>query len=308
VGSSLITTISALAVVTTIFAFAPTPVVAQAWVTDSVCPDDTPAVFHRCALEAARAFEPPRTPDGRPALGGFWNLPYGDRGGAYEDLEAHPRTTDDYGGPTTIVDPPDGRAPMYAWADARRRQNAEQYIHHYAACLLSGVPDTMYHGEARQFLQTPGHFAILTDKTHGYRGVPLDGRAHVGENIRLWNGDSRGHWEGDTLVIETRNQNGRVWLDQRGRFYTEEALVVERLTLIDPDTIHYQATIDDSTVYTRPFTIAVPYRRGTDEGFELLAEACYENNAALLDLYRSLGYGIYPGISAAEARQVQETE
>ena len=169
--------------------------------------------------------------------------------------------------------------------------------------LLSGVPDTMYHGEARQFLQTPEHFVILSDKAHAYRDIALDGRSHVGESIQLWNGDSRGYWEGDTLVIETRNQNGNAWLDQRARFYTEEAVVRERLTLIDPDTIHYEATIDDSNVYARPFTIAVPYRRGTEEGFELLVEACYEHNVALMELYRTVGYGVYPGISAAEARR-----
>ena len=307
-SSQFVATITALAAVVATASLAPQPAVAQAWVTESVCPDDTFAAFHECAMEVATAVDAPRTPDGRPNMGGIWHLPNGDRGGAYEDLEEHPRNPDDYGGPSVIVDPPDGKAPMHTWADARRKENAQRYIHHYAACLLSGVPDTMYHGETRQLLQTPDHFLILSDKTHAYRSVPLDGRPHVGENIHLWNGDSRGHWEGDTLVIETRNQNGNPWLDQRGRFYTEEALVIERLTLIDPDTLHYEATIDDPNVYTRPFTIAFPYRRGTDEGVELLLEACYENNVDLMELYRGLGYGIYPGISAEESRQALEAQ
>jgi len=308
VDNPLVATFTALTVVAALSSLAPSPAIAQRWVAESTCPDNTPAVFHRCAMEAAKTFDPPRTPDGRPALGGIWRFPNGDAGGPYEDLEAHPSTLDDLGGPSVIVDPPDGNAPMHAWADAQTKDNAERYIHHYAACLLSGVPDTMYHGETRQFLQTPDQFVVLSDKTHAYRGVPLDGRSHVGESIRLWNGDSRGHWEGDTLVIETRNQNGGPWLDQRGRFYTEEAHVIERLTLIDPDTIHYQATIDDPNVYTRPFTIAVPYRRGAQAGFELLMEACYENNGALMDIYRSLGFGVYPGISPEEAREALQTE
>ncbi len=287
---------------------APTPAIAQAWATESSCPDNTPAVFHRCALEAARTFDPPRTPDGRPDMGGIWHLPGGRFGGAYEDLEEHPEALDDLGGPTAIVDPPDGKVPMHAWADARRQEHLQRYIHPNAACFPPGVPHSTYNGGARQFLQTPDYLVILGRNTHYYRIIPLDGRPPVGESIRLWNGDSRGRWEGNTLVIETTNQNGKTWLDQRGRFYTEEAHVVERLTLIDSDTIHHQATIDDPNVYTRTFTIASPYRRNTDEGFEMPAVACYENNQGLMEVYRTLGFAPYPGISPEEAREAIEAE
>jgi len=84
--------------------------------------------------------------------------------------------------------------------------------------------------------------------------------------------------------------------------------VVERLTLIDPNTIHYQATIDDPNVYTRPFTIALAYRRVIEERFELLPVACYENNEALLEVYRALDFAVYPGISAREAREAMVAE
>lgn len=300
--------IATLAAVVAASSLMPPPAIAQRWVTESACPDNSPAVFHRCAMEAAEAFDPPRTPDGRPDMGGIWRLPDGNIGGVFEDLEEHPRTVEDIGGPTAIVDPPDGKVPMRAWADARRKEIPERYIHHFAACFLSGVPETMYHGEAREFLQTPDNLVIMTVSVNSqaYRIIRLDGRPHVGENIRLWNGDSNGHWEGDTLVIETTNQNGRPWIDQRGRFYTEEALVVERLTLIDADTIHYQATIDDPNVYTRPFTMAVAYRRSTEE--TNMSVACYENNEVLMELYRGLGMEIYPGISASEAREAMEAE
>lgn len=295
----------ALAAVVAVASLMPPPAIAQpeGWVTESVCPDNTATVFHRCALEAAQAFDPPRVPDGGPDLGGIWRLR---APGMYEDLEAHPRTEDDQGGPGGIVDPPDGKVPMHAWADARRRENADSYIHHNAACLLSGVPETMYMGGTFQFLQTPEQLLMLSEDAHAYRSIPLDGRSHISENIRLWNGDSTGHWEGNTLVIETTNQNGKPWLDQRARFYTEEAYVVERLTLIDANTLHYEATIDDPNVYTQPFTIVLAYRRSTVEGFEIMAMACYENNEALMDLYRGVGYGTYPGISAAEAREALE--
>ncbi len=284
------------------------PAVAQRWVVDSACPDNAPTVFHRCALDAAASFDPPRTPDGRPDIGGLWRLPDGDAGGAYESLEEHTANLDEQGGPTAIVDPPDGRVPMRAWAVAQKEENPQRYIHHNAACFLSGVPNTVYHGEEHQFLQTPDELVILSGNSHAYRVIPLDGSPPVGERIRLWDGDSRGRWEGDTLVIETTNQNGKPWLDQRGTFYTRDAHVVERLTLIEPDTIHYQATIDDPNVYARPFTVAFPYRRNTVAGYEIPENACYENNVALLEIYRMIGYEIYPGISPEEAREAIEAE
>jgi len=308
VSNQFIARIIALAAVAAASSLLPPSAVAQRWVAESTCPDDVPAVFHRCALEAASSFDPPRTSDGRPDMGGVWRLPNGDTAGAYEDLEEHPGNLDELGGPAAIVDPPDGRIPMYAWAIPRKEENPQRYIHHNAACFLSGVPNTMYHGEEHQFLQTPDYLAILSGNAHAYRIIPLDGRPPVGENIRLWDGSSSGRWEGNTLVIETTNQNGMPWLDQKGTFYTEEVHVVERLTLIDPDTIHYQATIDDPNVYMRPFTIAFPYRRNSVEEFEMMVMACYENNEALLALYWGEGYGVYPGVSSTEAREALEAE
>lgn len=304
VRTQFIATTIVLAAVAAATALLPPSAGAQARTSASVCPDSTPTVFHACALEAANTFDPPRTSDGQPDLGGIWNR----LGGAFEDLEEHPEALDDNGNPTAIVDPPDGRVPMQAWADARRQENNEAYIHPSAACFLSGMPYTMYRPGSFQFLQTPGYFIVLGARAHTYRIIHMDERPPLGEKIRLWNGDSRGHWEGNTLVIETTNQNAKPWLDQRARFYTEEAQVVERLTLIGPDTIHYQATVDDPNVYTDAFTIALDYRRNTGQGSELLVEACYENNEALLEIYRTLGLTIYPGISAEEAREAAETE
>ena len=282
------------------------PAVTQNWDGESICPDNTPAEFHACALQAAESFEPPRTFDGRPDLGGYWLLPGGQLGGAYEDLEEHPGELDALGGAAAIVFPTHGNLPIRPWADAQATRNAQQYLHHNAACFLAGVPNTMYHGGERQFLQTPDYLAILSYNAHAYRIVPLDGRPPLGEKIRLWNGDSRGWWDGDTLVIETGNQNARPWLDQRGRFYTEAAQVVERITLVDPDTLHYQATVDDPNVFTAPFTIALPYRRIGEEGYEISELACYENNEALMGIYRQVGLEVYPGISVDEARDAME--
>ena len=95
------------------------PSVAQSWVAESVCPANVPLEFQRCAIEAAGSFDPPRTADGRPNLGGNWMLPGGQFGGAYEDLEAHGGELDAIGGAATVVDPPDGTLPLQPWADSQ---------------------------------------------------------------------------------------------------------------------------------------------------------------------------------------------
>ncbi len=289
--------------VTAVALLAPEMTDAQSWVEESACPDDVPLEFHTCALEAAQSFDPPRTADGVPDLGGNWVLPGGQFGGAYEDLEAHGEVLDAEGGAATVVDPADGLLPLQPWVDAKVEEIASRYIHHNAACLLAGVPNTMYHGGARQFFQSSNSLVITSYNAHAFRVVHLDGRPKLDDNIRLWNGDSRGRWEGNTLVVETTNQNARAWLDQRGRFYTTDAVVIERFTLVDPNTLHYQATVDDPNVFARPFTIAVPYRRITDDPYEMEELACYENNEELLRIYRDVGYEIYPGVSPEEARE-----
>jgi len=303
VGDPFLATIIGLTTLAVTSALGTPTAAAQTSMTESVCPDNTPTVFHACALEAARAYDPPRTPDGQPDLSGVWDLP----GSTFEDLEENPGTLDDNGFPTLVVDPPDGKVPMQAWADERRRQLVEEFVHPVAACFLSGVPYLMYRPAPFQFLQTPGHFVILGERAHGYRIVTLSDDAPVAENIELWNGVSQGRWEGNTLVIETTHQNGKSWLDQRARFYTEEANIVEHLTLVGPNTIHYEATINDPNVYTRPFTIAFAYRRSA-EGTELLEESCYETNEALMEIYRVSGFAVFPGISAEEAREAAEIE
>ena len=198
-------------------------------VTNSVCPDDVPARFHACALAAAKTFNPPRTADGKPDLGGYWRR----RAAAFEDLLEHPRNPDDGGGPSVVVDPPDGKVPMQPWADLRRRENAAKYLHHNAACLPAGAVPTMYMANLYQFLQNRDYLAVVGEglSEHPYRIIPLATQPPLGKKLLLWQGDSRGHWESNTLVIETTNQNARQYLDQRGRFYTDEARTVERMTL-----------------------------------------------------------------------------
>jgi hypothetical protein len=253
------------------------------------CPQE-PAQFHPCALAKAKTFTPPRTPDGQPDFQGFWR----GQPAATENIEEHPKTDDDDGGRTLIVDPADGRIPYQPWALQQVRDNRVHYVEPNAACFPSGVPRSMYVPTQIEIRQNASEVVILFERAHTSRLIPTDGRAHADSRIKLWQGDSRGHWEGNTLVIDVTNQNGRAWLDQAGHFYTEAAHMVERLTLVDPNTIHYQVTIDDPEAFTKPWTIAFPLRRNRQPGFALLEEACHEGERSTDRLLR-LGFKIYPG-------------
>jgi hypothetical protein len=115
-----------------------------------------------------------------------------------------------------------------------------------------------------------------------WRQIPLDGRPHIPDNIRLWMGDSVGRWEGDTLVVETKNMNGKTWLNEVGDVVSHAQTTVERFIPVDANNITYRATITDPIVYTRPYTIEIPMRR-QPEG-EILEVACHEDNQDLENL------------------------
>jgi len=266
----------------------------------SVCPDNNPLAIFACGREQAKRYDAPRTPDGKPDFSGFW------RGSQvpHESLEAHPRTADDTGGPSALVDPAEGSVPIQEWAEAKRLENKARYIDQNAQCFVSGVPRHLYMG-SYQFLQTPTHIVMQSEETNAVRIVKLDGSPHIGKDILLWQGDSRGHFEGDTLVVETTNQNGMPRLDQAGHFLTDAAVVTERFTLFEENSMLYEATIDDPLVYTRPFTIAIGLRRNTTPGYELWEEACFEGEANSEHL-RNIGYRNYPGFSSEDARIAKE--
>jgi hypothetical protein len=258
------------------------------------CPAD-PAAFHACALARAKSFVPPRTRDGHPDLQGFWR----GQPAATENIEEHPKTDDDDGGKSLIVDPRDGKLPYQPWAAEQRRINREKFVEPNVPCFPSGVPRSMYVPTHIQILQSPDHVLILFERAHTYRVISMAGLEHPAPELRLWQGDSRGRWEGNTLVVDVANHNGRAWFDQAGNFYTPAARMIERFTLIDANTIHYQVTIEDRNVYTRPWTMAFPLRRNTEAGFRLLEEACHEGERNT-DPLLNLGYRIYPGVIRPE--------
>jgi len=257
------------------------------------CPEE-PGAFHACALEKAKTFDPPRTTDGTPDLSGFWtrivvrNM---------ENIEEHPQTMDTTGGKSAIIDPPDGRIPYQPWAAARRDEMFATYVNPMALCTPLVAPKQAYGPGTFRVVQTSGSIFMLNDFAHSYRVIATDGRPHVGPSIHLYAGDSRGRWEGNTLVIDVTNQRDRQWLDAVGNFFSEDVHVVERFTMIDSDVIHYEATVTDPNVYTRPWTMISGWRRSKDEPLEIWENACWEGIQENLEetLY---GHTQYPGAAA----------
>jgi len=221
-----------------------------------------------------------RMADGKPDLSGFYTP---DGGGGNYGLGKHEQDFLTPGGRGIIVDPPDGNLPMQPWAQAevKSRQLPERgYDDPTAHCFVAGVPRSMYVPAPLHILQPPGYLVILHERM-SWRSIPLDGRPHLPDEMRLWQGDSVGKWDGDTLVVETTNLNGKTWLNEVGEIVSHAERVIERFTPINGDRINYQATVSDPLVYTRPWTVAFALNRQKEE---LLEVACHEDNQDLQHL------------------------
>ncbi len=205
-----------------------------------------------------------------------------------------------------VIDPPDGRIP--ALTPERQKQLQAIADAHKARCqhpgcepTPGGIPGPADRAEDRplmerclsfanaapmlptaynndyEIVQTPGFIGIDVEMVHQMRRIPLDGSPHLPSNVREWVGDSRGHWEGDTLVIDTTN-----FTDQTAWRGSDENLhLIERLTRVDPDTIIYRFTVDDPTAFTKPWTGEIPFVKS--EGL-LYEYACHEGNLGLADV------------------------
>ncbi len=154
----------------------------------------------------------------------------------------------------------------------------------YDRCITRGIVGSVLpvvYGNGNRILQTPNEVVISYEMVHDTRVIPLDGRPHIGSKIRQYLGDSRGHWEGNTLVVETTNLTDQtsIGLNGNGLRHSADMKIVERFTRAADDTLMYEMNIDDPRTYTRPFTIKVPLI--SPPGFQLLPYDCHEGNYML---------------------------
>jgi hypothetical protein len=141
--------------------------------------------------------------------------------------------------------------------------------------LPARVPRLTYMPFPLQIVQTPRDILVLHEYVHAVRTLHVDGSPHPPDPADSWLGDSRGHWEGDTLVVDSIHFNDRTWFDRAGNFHSDALHVVERLTPTDPDHINYSVTIEDQKVFTRPWTMSMILYRHKEKNFQLLEYECY---------------------------------
>jgi hypothetical protein len=194
-----------------------------------------------------------------------------------------------------VVDPPDGRVPVLKWAEDKRDYDlahipdAPEHETPWVRCITRGYPAGMFpagYNNAYEIIQIPGYVVLVLEMIHETRLIPIDGRPRLGAGIKQWNGEPRGRWEGNTLVVESTNYNnkgsiatsaatGRI----RGIPQSEALRVVERFTRTDANTIEYTVTIDDPKVYSKPWTVKLPLNR--DDSYQMFEYSCHEGNYAL---------------------------
>ncbi|WP_234085161.1 hypothetical protein [Azonexus sp. R2A61] len=210
----------------------------------------------------------PRLASGKPDFSGIWQtLSEADHG-----LEPHGNRADAPPGPGVV----DGNyIPYLPEALERRRKNFEQRdkLDPTAKGWTPGVPRLAYYPAPFQVFQRKEDITIVPQFGHGVRTIWTNGTRHPdGEAKEYWLGDSRGKWEGDTLVVDVVDFNDETWLDRAGNFHSEALHVVERWKFLDPDTIEYSATLEDPKVYSRPWRLSVLLHRRRDRNFQLIED------------------------------------
>lgn len=256
-------------------------------------PPDTPIAASGSVgggKKAANPWTPIYLANGEPDWQGFWRAHPG--GDTYDITGFKPRPDYNLQGNGTpkpgihrVSGTPDGRVPYQAWAAVHFKDTSSnvddptqpQYVDTQAHCLPDGPVRGLIHS-GFELVQSPGYVVLLSEQADEQVIIPTDGRPHVPDNIHLWEGDRRGHWEGNTLVVDVTNVKGKSRLDMSGNFYGEDTHFVERFTRVDDNTINYEATIADPAVFTQPWTIHARFQRDHvgDDSYELWEDACHE--------------------------------
>ena len=220
---------------------------------------------------AAPGYVPPRTPDGQPDLQGIWQV----LNTASWDLEAHGALWEVPGGLGVVEG---NEIPYLSAALAEKNENFKNRAFAdptTALCKKAGVPRITYMPFPFRIVQTPDHVAILYEYDHHSRTIYTNGTNHIDPFLTAYLGDSRGHWEGNTLVVDVTNFNDETWFDGAGNYHSDALHVVERYTRTSPDVITYEATIEDPKVFSRPWTIRMPLYRRQEANIRLLEYECH---------------------------------
>ena len=257
--------------------------------------------FHKCAIQKMSSYQPKLTADGKPDLNGIWRPTR-----IAQDIEEI--TPGKYGRfpfmATLIVDPPDGKIPYKPWAMTERFHNEQVYLSPTAVCLPVAQPRWSYSPVSptgHRIIQQPDLIAFSMERLHTYRMIHMDDQPSLPDGLHLWQGDSRGHWEGNTLVIRTTNLNDLMWMDHIGTFMSPDVTTEERITFVDENTLHYQETITDPNTFTQPWTIALAFLRATpDNPMDLmdLEDTTVENCEPELIHMMNVGQVPFPGYEA----------
>ena len=209
-----------------------------------------------------------RTPDGKPDLSGIWQAV---NTAAWNIL---PHAADE-GVPAGLGVVEGNEIPYRPEAAAKQRENYANRakLDPETKCWLPGVPRATYMGLPFQIVQTPTQVSILYEYAHALRNVFLNS-THPRGPIEFWMGDSRGTWEGDTLVVDVVHFNDQTWFDRAGNHHSEQLHVVERYTPVDRNHITYEVTIEDPKVFTRPWKMNMPLYRRLDRNMQILEYEC----------------------------------
>ena len=222
------------------------------------------------ASAPALSYDGPRTAAGRPDLNGIWQV----LSTAAWDIRAH-NAQDGVPAGLGVVEGND--IPYQEWAATQQQANyaSRMTADPVRKCYLPGVPRTTYMPFPFRILQTPDHVIMTYEFAHVVRIIYTDGSPHPLPND-FWMGDSRGHWDEDTLVVDTTHFNGQTWFDAAGNFHSDTLHVVERYTPTSSYHIDYEVTIEDPNVFTRPWTMRMPLYRRMEEGLQLLDYDCVD--------------------------------
>ena len=217
-----------------------------------------------------------RTADGKPDLSGIWQV----MNNANWNLQDHNAEKGVPAGQGVV----DGNEIPYTPAAAAKKKS--NYENRATAdpetkCYLPGVPRANYLPFPFQIVQTAGQITMLYEYAHTVRNIFM-GTPHIEGQLFWWMGDSRGRWEGDTLVVDVTDFNDETWFDRAGNFHSDQLHVVEHYTLIDPDHINYEATIEDAKLFTRPWKLSTVLYKHTEKNFQLLEFKCVEFSEELL--------------------------